>query len=279
MSAILRKFILAIGAPLITAFLTGCASLNPVAGLEKKMIYMPSEEVKATPQDAGLPFEDVYLKTEDGVRLNGWFVRGGRAGTTLLYFHGNAGNISHRLEKLELFHKMGLNVFIIDYRGYGRSSGQPSEKGLYRDALTAYEYLLNHPDVDPDRIVAYGVSLGGAVAVEVAAKRPVAGLILESTFTSVKDMAAITAPKVPRFLIGTKMNSLQKIPVITAPKLILHSEEDRVVPYGMARDLFHAAPEPKSFIPLSGEHNGGWRASGDRFEKGIEAFLVFHRLI
>lgn len=266
-------------AALLVTTLSGCSSLNPVARMERRMIFMPSKEVKASPQDTGLSYEDVYLKTEDGVRINGWFVRGGRAGTTLLYFHGNAGNISHRLEKLELFHNMGLNVFILDYRGYGRSSGHPSEKGLYLDALAAYAYLLERPDVDPDRIVAYGVSLGGAVAVELATKRPVAGLIIESTFTSVKDMAKLTSPRVPQFLIGTRMNSLAKISQIKTPKLILHSEEDRVVPYTMAQELFRAAPEPKSFIPLRGEHNGGWRSSGDRFEKGIEAFLIFHRLL
>ncbi|MCA9393719.1 MAG: alpha/beta hydrolase [Candidatus Omnitrophica bacterium] len=275
----MKQTVFPISVILSTAMLTGCASLNPVANLEYGLIYIPSREMKADPQSAGLAYEDVYLKTADGVRLNGWFLKGRGDTATMLFFHGNAGNISHRMERLALFRDMGLNVFIIDYRGYGRSKGRPTEEGLYLDGFAAYDYLLKRDDVDPDRIIVYGASLGGAVAVEVAAKRPVAGLIVEASFTSIPDVAKLHVPWVPRSWIGTRMDSLTKIRAIEAPKLILHSSDDEVIPYRMAESLFRAAPEPKSFIPLNGNHAYAWQTSGDRFVKGIEAFLIFHRFM
>lgn len=275
----MKRTIFPISVILTTVMLTGCASLNPLANLEHGLIYIPSRELKEDPKSAGLEYEDVYLKTSDGKRLNGWFVKRSGAKSTLLFFHGNAGNISHRMDRLALFRDMGLNVFIIDYRGYGRSTGRPSEEGLYLDGFAAYEYLVKRQDVNPDRIIVYGASLGGAVAAEVAAKRPVAGLIMEASFTSIPDVAKFRVPWLPGSWIGTRMDSLTKIRAIEAPKLILHSPDDEVIPYRMAESLYHAAPEPKSFIPLTGSHAYAWQASGDRFVKGIEAFLIFHRFL
>ena len=244
--------------------------------LEMKTVFAPSRSITATPDSVGLAFEDIDIKSSDGVRINGWFfpaVRGGGSLGTILFCHGNAGNISDRLEKISLFHEMGLNVFIFDYRGYGRSEGTPTEQGMYRDVLAAYDYLLSRQDVDSRNIIAYGSSLGGAAAIDLATKRGLSHLIIDSSFTSAADMAKRIFPWIPSFAIRTKLDSLTKIKNVTIPKLFIHSVEDELVPFELGQKLFDAAPEPKTFLKIHGSHNDAHIHNPARFWKGIDGFL------
>ncbi len=258
---------------LTLALLGGCSSLNPINSLENKALYYPIHQIQATPQRVGLPYEDISIATQDGIHLNGWLVKNPNAKYTLIFLHGNAGNISHRLDKIATFYKAGLNVFIMDYRGYGKSAGKPSEQGLYLDALAVYDYLSQRTDVDSNTLIVYGESLGGAGAIDLATKRKIAGLIVDSSFTSVPEMAKAKSVWIPGFLISTKMDSLSKIKTVNAPKLFIHSPNDEIIPYYMSERLFNAAPAPKGFLKIKGSHNEGFFVSKELFVQGIVRFL------
>lgn len=222
---------------------------------ENKLIYLPWkfpqgnwEEIQREKN----PPEDVFLQTEDGVKIHGWFVSGENAKASILYFHGNAGNISNRYDWVKDLSRLPANVFIIDYRGYGKSEGRPSEGGIYLDAQAAYRYLIEKRKIDPKTLVIYGKSIGGGPACELASKFPCAGLILQSPFTSIKDMADRLIPPLPlRWIARTRFDNLGKIQKITVPKLIIHSRNDEVIPFWMSEKLFQAAPEPKQFQTYS----------------------------
>lgn len=256
--------------------------------LESHSIFYPSRRILATPADVGLPFEDVSIKTEDAVMIHGWFIpspqdplQGGqevaRGEGTVIFLHGNAGNIGDRLGKIQFFHELGVDVLIIDYRGYGKSQGRPTEDGLYRDALAAYDYLCGRRDIDPRRIIAYGASLGGAVAVDLASQRPLSGLIVDSTFPSAADMARRIYPFVPSFLIQTKLDSLTKIRNLKIPKLFIHSKDDEIVPLALGRRLFEAAPAPKEFLEIAGSHNEGYFDSQGKIAEAMIRFLLLRK--
>ncbi len=242
--------------------------------VESRQVFIPSKQITSNPDQFGMAYEDVYFKTQDGVDLNGWLVKHSDAKHTILYFHGNAGNMGDRMVKLAMFYQMGVNIFIIDYRGYGRSSGQPTEKGMYLDTQAAYDYLMTRKDIAPERIVAYGASLGGAAAVDLALKRNLAGLISDSTFTNAADMGRRIIPWVPSFLIKTKLDSLAKIKLISVPKLIIHSKNDEMIPFSMGQKLYDVALEPKTFLAISGGHNEGHLYSREEFMAGIEQFIL-----
>jgi uncharacterized protein len=250
-----------------------------VRSLEDRTVFVPTKTQEGTPQDIGLPFENIFLTTSDGIKIHGWFVPALDAKTTLLYFHGNAGNITGRLPKIVLFHLMGLNVFIIEYRGYGISEGLPTEKGVYQDAMAAYDYLVGKRKVDPKTVVIYGVSLGGAVAIDLASQKPEAALIIDSSFTSAKDMAKVIFPIAPSFLIKSKFDSQVKIKTVRAPKLFIHSIDDEVVPYILGRRLFSQSLAPKSFLTIQGTHNDGYKTSQKEFSEGIVRFLKDNQLL
>jgi hypothetical protein len=258
---------------------------------EPSMIYLPDRRLDATPDAAGLSYEDVFLTTTDGVRIHGWFLPAPHAlppsPFTLLFFHGNAGNISHRLDKLVVFHKLGANALIIDYRGYGRSEGKPSEEGTYHDAQAAYEYLTRPRPLlvrrsrgeggnrEPKTIVVYGESLGSAIAVDLASKHPVGGIVLEEPFISIADVGQKMFPFLPiRLLARTKYDSLSKIDQINAPLLIFHSRDDEVFPFRHAERLFAAAREPKRLVELHGSHNDAFSVSADMYRDELRQFLT-----
>lgn len=245
--------------------------------LEKKTVFLPQAGKDARkPSDIGMAYEDVTIKTADGVLLYGWFVpakENAAEAVTFLFFHGNAGNMYSRVEKIELLHELGGNVLIIDYRGYGISEGSPSEKGIYLDAQAAFDYVVTRTDVARDKIIAYGVSLGGAPAADLALHRPVAAVVLHSTFTSAADMAKKIFPIVPLFLVQTKMKTVNKVPKITVPKLIVHAPQDEVAPYWMGKRLFDAAAEPKEFLELQGGHNEAHFISRNEYLAGMREFL------
>ena len=239
-----------------------------------RLLYLPLRAIGATPAERGLAYEEVRLETVDGVTLAGWFVPAAPERGVVLFFHGNAGNISHRLDSLEVFHGLGLSTLIIDYRGYGQSQGRPSEQGTYLDAEAAWRYLVEERQVPPGRIFFFGRSLGGAVATYLARLQPPRALILESTFTSAPDIAAHHLPFLPvRPLVRFQYDTLARLPGIRCPVLVVHSPDDEVIPYSHGRRLFAAAPEPKEFLEIHGGHNEGFLVSAN-YRAGLEVFIA-----
>ena len=241
--------------------------------MELRGIFFPSREIGTTPAAVELSFEDVYVKASDGEMLHGWFIPNSAAHFTLLFFHGNAGNIGHRIEKIAMLREIGLNVFIIDYRGYGKSTGNPSERGLYRDADAAYDYLVSERKIIPGKIILYGESIGSAVAVDLASRHPVGGVILEGGFSSGRDIAGRIYPFIPPFLVSDIFNSSKKITKIQTPKLFLHSKQDEVVPFVLAKKLFDAAALPKTLVELQGGHNTSFIDSSRTYLSAIFSFV------
>lgn len=242
---------------------------------QSQFVYYPIRPVSADPADIGLEFESVILETEDGVRLSGWFIPSPDARGVLLFCHGNGGNIGHRLESIEIFHRLGLDVFIFDYRGYGQSEGKPSETGTYQDAEAAWRYLTEERQIKPGRIIIFGRSLGGAVAAWLAQHHTPAALILESSFTSLPDIATTLHPYLPvRPLLRFKYDTTKYLKKADCPVLIVHSPDDDIMPFSHGKRLFATAPEPKSFLEISGTHNEGFLTSGNQYQEGLDAFLT-----
>jgi fermentation-respiration switch protein FrsA (DUF1100 family) len=248
--------------------------MKPYA-LERHFVYYPTREVVGTPAQIGLAYEDVFPVAEDGVKLHGWYIASPGAGVTLLLFHGNAGNIGHRLPWLELLRPLQANILIIDYRGYGRSEGQPFEEGLYRDARAAHSWWSQRYAGKADSLVLVGESLGGAVAVELATRVPVTALILQSTFTSAWDMAKTIMPiGLLQPLTGIRFDSAARILRITCPKLIIHGDRDDIVPFRLGKKLYDLAPAPKQFFEVPGAaHNDLLWVAGPGYTRQVHAFL------
>ncbi|MBA4143529.1 MAG: alpha/beta hydrolase [Nitrosospira sp.] len=247
---------------------------------QPNLIYYPEtgRNIIAEPDAVGLAYERVEISTADGEALHGWFVPAAAASGTVLFFHGNAGNISHRMEYLLMFHRLGYNTFIFDYRGYGHSSGSPSESGTYLDAEAAWRYLVEVKGILPSRITLFGESLGGAVAAWLATSVEPAGLVLASVFTSVPDMAAKIYPFLPvRLLSRFNYNTLEYLQSVTCPVFIAHSPQDEIVPFTHGRALYQAAPEPKQFLELQGGHNSGFIFMREDWVEALDGFLTATR--
>jgi len=236
--------------------------------LVNRFIYYPEPEWWATPQQFGLEADEVTLTPEPGVQIHAWFFPVEDPLASLLFCHGNAGNVSHRLENAYHLVRTGFQVLLFDYRGYGHSTGQPSEAGLYRDAEAAWAYLLAHPGTAGAPRLIFGRSLGGAVAVELATRassQGAAGLIVESTFSSIRTLARLIFP-LPLPDLPVKYDSLAKIGRIRVPLLAIHGEEDELIPYADGRVLFEAAPEPKAWLPIPGAgHNDTYLVGGQAY--------------
>lgn len=244
--------------------------------MEENFIFFPDAEINETPRAIGLAFDDIFFNTSDGVRLHGWFVPGHRAQTTLLWFHGNAGNISNRLENIKLIHnKVGTNIFIFDYRGYGRSGGRVSEEGTYMDGEAAIEYLRTRRDIGPQKLILFGRSLGAAVAAEMATREEGLTLILESPFESIREMARVAFPLLPiGSILRTRYDVVEKIKKVKAPILVLHGDRDDVVPFTQGKKVFEAAPEPKEFYTIRGAgHNDTFIVGGDAYFTALKNFI------
>lgn len=236
-------------------------------------MFFPMKGIIYTPEVVGLPYEEIYFETSDNKRLNGWFIPAEGAKFTFIFCHGNAGNIGHRLEKLSIFFNLGLNVFIFDYRGYGKSAGSPSEQGFYEDALAAYNYLTAKRKIPKDSIILYGESIGGAVAIDLASKVKPKGVITEETFTSTADMAKMAYFFIPHQIFSSRFNSVSKISDVGCPKLVIHSADDEIVPFDYGEKLFDAARPPKKFLKIRGTHNTAFLESRRQFTDGIRGFL------
>lgn len=244
---------------------------------EHNQVYHPSRRLDASGAELGVPWQDVYFHAEDGTELNGWFFSSSTetnaAGYAAVFCHGNGGNISHRLDACRALVGVGVSVFVFDYRGYGRSRGRPSEEGTYLDGVAAYEWLRKK-GFPPERILAFGESLGGAVATELALRRPMAGLILVSTFTSVPDLGAELFPFLPvRWLCVIRYDNLAKLPRVDVPILIMHGRADSIVPYRHGEALFAVAREPKMFWELRGDHNDALFAGFQEYQEGLRRFV------
>lgn len=276
----------------MSTFVLWATIIITMAIFEESMIFFPEPDpsgfwdVGAVSSGTGTVVEECFFPTTDGERLHGWWCRpenpsAATSVTTemvLLWFHGNAGNLSQRAGLMLELAGIPAQVFIVDYRGYGRSTGRPNEKGLYRDARAAWRYLREEGGVDADRIVILGKSLGGAVAVDLAAEVEPAGLIVESSFTSVPEMAAHHYPFIPRWLVRTKMDSQSKIGGVDCPVLVIHSPADEVVPFVHGERLFQAAVGDKRFLEVPGAgHNELWIVGGSDYFGALRKFLLHCR--
>ncbi|MEL7011564.1 MAG: alpha/beta fold hydrolase [Cyanobacteria bacterium J06588_4] len=243
----------------ITLYLTICLLLR---FRQTKLIFLPDSQIKSTPQEYGLAYQDVWLKLGQDL-VHGWWIPAAQAkAPALLYFHGNGSNNGDLTEIAAIFHQLGVSVLLIDYRGYGKSSPVfPNETRVYEDAEAAWQYLIQEQQIEPQQILVYGHSLGGAIAIELATKHPdMAGLITEGTFTSIENMAGLM-PGIKLFPLGLLVNqrfdSITKIKSLETPILILHGTADEVIPLFMSDELFAAAPEPKhlEIFPEAGHNN------------------------
>ncbi len=242
---------------------------------ERKSIFYPADRIDFTPDIIGLKYEDLYFMTSDGVKLNGWWIPARDPRATLLFCHGNAGNIGDRIEYIGLFNEMNLDVFIFDYRGFGRSTRWPNELGTYLDALAAYNYVRSNKGVPEAKIILFGKSIGGNIAIDLAAKANAALLISDSAFTSTVAMGRQIYSFLPVSLIVTqRYDALSKIDKIKMPKLIIHSKDDEIVPFNHGEELYQAADVPKEFFIMEGTHNEAIFTHRTKYKEGLEGFLA-----
>ena len=254
--------------------------------LESRFIFFPTRELITNPGNAGLSYEEINFTTVEGRRLHGWFIPGKTSGETAdetgknpvtwLWLHGNGGNISHRVEEVAMVHhRLGVNVVIFDYQGYGQSEGKPTEQGVYADARAALKYLEQRPEVTSGRIVYFGRSLGAAVAVNLASVEPPLGLVLVSPFSSVEDMAKLGYPFLPvGWLTRGRFDSVKTIAIVNRPVLIVHGALDDTVPPAQSEKLFHAANQPKRFLLLPrASHNDTSTSGGENYWNALEQFM------
>ena len=247
---------------------------------QSALLYFPSHEVFATPHQVGLSYQPVKFKTSDDLTLDGWYVPADPAGAgdTVLFFHGNAGNITHRLDSLLVFNELGLNTFIFDYRGFGQSEGKISEAGSYLDAEAALAYLTDTRGIAPKHIIFFGRSLGGAIAARLASGTPPKMVILESTFTSIPDLAATVYPFLPaRWMSRFDYDAETYLKSVHSPVLIVHSRDDEIIPLRHAKALYAAAPGPKAFLEIRGNHNVGFLLDRNAYLKGLQHFIERYR--
>ncbi len=257
-------------------FLVAFFSLPAGCRIEDRLIFQPSPTVEHTPRTAGLEFQDLFFTARDGVRLHGWHIPHREARSTLVWFHGNAGNISHRIDNIKRLHdKVAVNIFIFDYRGYGRSAGIASEEGTYLDGEAALDLVRKELAAEPGKTVLFGRSLGAAIAAEMANRYAVQALILESPFISIPEMARVVLPFLPIGpLLQTRYDTRAKIQSVTVPVLVLHGDRDEVVPFAQGKKVFDAAPEPKKFFKIVGAgHNDTYEVGGEVYFQQLKGFI------
>jgi len=242
--------------------------------MQPRFLYSPMREVFSTPAELKLDFEDVVFKTTDGFKLSGWYIPANNSKLTLLFCHGNGGNIAHRLDSINIFHNLGLNCFIFDYRGYGDSQGKPGEEGTYKDAMAAYNWLIEDKKTPAENIIIFGRSLGGSVAAQLAGKVEARSLVVESAFTSYIDIAKEYYPYMPvRWFARFGYRTIDYINNVHCPVMLIYSRNDEIVPYKFGLEIYEAANEPKEFIEIFGGHNDCFLASGEIYIEVWEKWL------
>ena len=269
--------------------------------MQPTFLYCPVREVLYTPEELDLDFEDVVFKTDDGLCLNGWYIpaplearrQNSLTGSvqsegslltgpvensdlTVLFCHGNGGNMTHRLDSINIFYNLGLSCFIFDYRGYGSSEGKTTEEGTYLDVMAAYKWLTKEKKISPDDIIIFGRSLGGSIAAQLAAKVEARALIIESAFTSYVDIGRKFYPYMPvRWFASFSYRTIDYIKDVRCPVMVIHSRSDDVVPFEFGLELYEVANEPKEFVEIFGSHNDGFLVSSDIYKKAWTKWLRF----
>ncbi|MBF0329142.1 MAG: alpha/beta hydrolase [Nitrospirae bacterium] len=247
---------------------------------QDSMVYFPVKELFTNPKQSGMEYDEVMFSTSDGITISAWYIpvqSGVQERGTVLFCHGNAGNISHRIDSIRIFHELGFSVLIFDYRGYGNSGGKPSEDGTYLDAEAAWEYLTMTKKISPDKIILFGRSLGSAVAAETALRKKAGVLVIESGFTSLSDLGSFIYPYLPvRLIAKYKYSTIDKISGINIPKLFIHSPDDQIVPFKQGRELYEKAAGPKEFLEIKGGHNDGFMVTGRPYIDGMNRFISDH---
>lgn len=242
---------------------------------QSRLVYLPWRDLEATPVEVGLSYQEVDFATADGVLLQGWLVPAELPRATVLFCHGNAGNISHFLAPIQVFHSLGLSTLVFDYRGYGKSQGRPTEQGTYLDAEAAWTFLVEKQQLKPEEIVVCGRSLGGPIAAWLAWQHLPRALILEATFTSIPDLARHLYPIFPaRLLTRYEYCTLAWVSQVTCPVLVVHSRQDRLIPFSHGLQLYQAVRGPRAFLEISGGHSEGFELSAEQYREGLEAFLA-----
>lgn len=256
-----------------SAFLYG-SLLLVLTFLQSKMLYFPSKEMNSTPAAYHITFEDIHFQSKDGTKLHGWWYPVPNAQTTILFCHGNAGNIAGRIGLARMFIKKGWQVFMFDYRGYGKSQGHPSEEGTYQDVLAAWSVLTEQKKLPAHTILAYGKSMGGPIAAYLAAHKPVGGLVLDSTFSSFQDVAQAHFPYLPvRWIARFNYSTQEYVQKKRCPLLVFHSPKDEIVPYELGQKFYEKASEPKSFKSLQGGHNDNLFVSESFYLHSMQEFI------
>jgi len=244
--------------------------------LQPIFLYAPVREVSYTPNELGLDFEEVVFKTADRFLLSGWYVPRTNSPFTILFCHGNGGNMSHRLDSINIFYNLGLNCFIFDYRGYGNSESKPNEEGTYLDAMAAYNWLTEEKKIPPNDIVIFGRSLGGTIAAQLASRVKAKGLAIENAFTSYVDMGRKFYPYMPvRWFAKYSYPTIDYVKSVHCPVMIIHSRNDELVPFEFGLELYEAANEPKELAEISGSHNDGFLVSSEVYKNAWTKWLKF----
>jgi len=242
--------------------------------MQPVFLYSPVREIPYTPGELGLDFEKVAFKSADGLQLNGWYIPAENSKLTVLFCHGNGGNMMHRLDSINMFYNLGLNCFIFDYRGYGNSEGKPGEEGTYLDAMAAYKWLTEEKKISADDIIIFGRSLGGSIAAQLASKVGVAALVIESAFTSYVDIGRKFYPYMPvRWFASFSYKTIDYLKSVHCPVMVIHSRNDEVVPFEFGLELYEAANEPREFVEIFGSHNDGFLVSGEIYKKAWANWL------
>ena len=240
---------------------------------EHRNIYIPAKEFIITPDEIGINYKEINFSSADYTLLNGWYIEAD-SDRVIIFLHGHRDNISYRMEHIGIIQSLGYNLFIFDYKGFGKSNGYPTETGLYNDGLGAYRTLLKDFNFKPEEIILFGRSLGGAVAIHLASLVNVNCLIIESGFLSIYHLSYdILGFHVPKWLISNRYESINKIEQISIPKLLIHSENDELIPYYHGIQLFEAAQEPKKFLKIQGTHNTAFIDSKDLYSRTLQEFL------
>ncbi len=244
--------------------------------MQPKFLYSPLKGVVYTPGDLGLDFEDVVFQTGDGLQLSGWYIPRAGSEFTILYCHGNGGNMMHCLDSINIFYNLGLSCFIFDYRGYGLSEGRPTEQGTYLDAEAAYKFLTQTKKIPPENIILFGRSLGGSIAAHLAAKVEAGGLVVESSFTSYTDIGKKFYPYMPvRWFARFSYRTIDFIGDVRCPVMFVYSKNDEVIPFEFGPQLYEAANEPKEFVEIFGSHNDGFLTSGEVYKQAWTKWITF----
>jgi len=272
---------------LLLVLLTGVAVyallMAYVYVFQARLIFFPNvpgRTLAATPSQIGLRFEEVRITTADQVDLHGWYVPAAAGAPAVLLCHGNAGNIAHRLDWLEIFRGMGFAVLLFDYRGFGQSSGTPTEQGTYLDAQAAWDYLTNTKGFSPRSIVIVGESLGGPIAAHLAKDVAPGALILVSTFTSVPDLARTFYWYLPvRLLARFRYPTAAYVARVHVPTLVIHSRDDETIPFLHGEELGRRASGPKQLLEIFGDHNAAFMLSRAKLTEGTRSFLETHGIL